>query len=159
MRRPTSPVVRAAVAAAALVLASGCRPSRGGAAAQGGIAVSHVVMPVPASRAEAAVFMVIENRSGAPLTLTGGSSPDAETLRLHREIGGLMEPVPGIEIPAGGRVRLVPGGYHLMLENVGRALSVGDTVILHLDFEPGVSLTVKVPLLTYTDAVSDLPMR
>jgi len=157
MRR--SGTVALASAAAALALAGGCRASRGGAAVQGGVAVSHVVIPVPASRAEASVFMVIENRSGAGLTLTGGSSPDAETIRLHREIGGLMEPVPGIEVPAGSRVRLVPGGYHLMLENVGRALSVGDTVILHLDFEPGVSLTVKAPLLTYTDAVSDLPVR
>ena len=150
---------RAAGLAAVLVLAAGCRAARGGSAAQGGVAVSHAVVPVPSSRAEASVFMVIENRTGGRLALVGGTSPDAESVRLHREIGGLMEPASAIDIPSGGRLRLVPGSYHLMLVNVGRSLAVGDTVTLHLSFEPDVSLTVRAPLLTYTDAISDLPVR
>jgi copper(I)-binding protein len=116
-------------------------------------------VPVPATRAEASVFMVIENTSGARLTLVGGTSPDAERVRLDRDIGGQMEPVPGVDLPSGGRLRLVPGSYHLMLVNVGRTLAVGDTVTLHLTLEPNVSLTVRAPLLTYTDAISDLPVR
>jgi copper(I)-binding protein len=42
---------------------------------------------------------------------------------------------------------------------VGKSLAVGDTVTLHLSFEPNGALTVRAPLLTYTDAISDLPMR
>lgn len=159
MRRRALTSVRASAVAAALALAAGCHGSRGGSAAAGSLAVTHAVVPVPASRAEASVFMVIENRSGARVTLVGGTSPDAESVRLDRDIGGQMEPVPGVDIPAGGRMRLVPGSYHLMLMNVGRALAVGDTVTLHLTFEPSASLTVRAPLLTYTDAISDLPLR
>ncbi len=156
MRRAAALLGAAAVALAAV---AGCRASRGGSATQGGVAVSHAVVPVPPSRTEASVFLVIENRSGGRLTLVGGTSPDAESVRLSRDIGGQMETVPGVDVPAGGRLRLVPGSYHLMLQNVARPLAVGDTVTLHLTFEPNLSLTVKAPLLTYTDAISDLPVR
>ena len=53
------------------------------------------------------------------MTLVGATSPDAESVRLDREIGGQMQTVPGIDIPARGRLRLVPGSYHLMLETCG----------------------------------------
>ncbi|MGD0993664.1 MAG: copper chaperone PCu(A)C [Gemmatimonadales bacterium] len=159
MRRPAAAAPRAALAAAALVLAAGCHASRGGSAVQGDLTVSHAVVPVPASRAEASVFMVIENRSGARVTLVGATSPEAESIRLDRDIGGQMQTVPGIDIPARGRLRLVPGSYHLMLVGVGKSLALGDTVTLHLSFEPHGAITVRAPLLTYTDAISDLPMR
>jgi copper(I)-binding protein len=149
----------AAAVAAMLALAAGCHGSRGGSAAQGDLTVSHAVVPVPASKAEASVFMVIENRGGVTVTLVGAVSPDAESVRLDRDIGGQMQIVPGIEIPAGGRIRLVPGSYHVMLEALRKPLAVGDTVTLQLSFEPSGSITVRAPLLTYTDAISDLPVR
>lgn len=145
--------------ATVLALAAGCHPSRGGGAVEGTLAVSHAVVPVPASNAEGSVFMVIENRGAAAVRLVGGVSPDAASVRLDRDIGGQMQPVPEIEIPAGGRLRLVPGSYHLMLETLRRPLAVGDTVTLRLTFEPNASVTVRAPLLTYTDAISDLPVR
>ncbi len=148
-----------AVAAAGLVLVAACHGSRGGTAAQGDLAVSHAVIPVPSSTTEGSAFMVIENHGGAAVTLVGASTPDAQAVRLFRDIGGQMETVQGIEIPARGRMRLVPGSYHLMLQLLRKPLAVGDTVTLHLSFEPGGSLTVRAPLLTYTDAVSDLPVR
>ena len=159
MRRPSAVTPRTLFAAAALALAAGCHASRGGSAVLGDLTVSHAVVPVPASRAEASVFMVIVNRSGERVTLAGATTPDAESVRLDRDIGGQMQTVPGIEIPAGGRMRLVPGSYHLMLVALRKALAAGDTVTLRLAFEPNASLTVRAPLLTYTDALSDLPMR
>ena len=150
---------RATLAAAALALAAGCHGARGGAAAEGDLAVSHAVVPIPPSTAEASVFMVVENRGGATVTLVGATSPDAESVRLDREIGGQMQTVPGIEIPARGRMRLVPGSYHLMLIGLRKAPAAGDTVTLRLAFEPSSTVTVRAPLLTYTDAISDLPVR
>ena len=159
MRRPSAVTARTLFASAALALAAGCHASRGGSAVLGDLTVSHAVVPVPASRAEASVFMVIANRSGERVTLAGVTTPDAESVRLDRDIGGQMQTVPGIDIPAGGRLRMVPGSYHLMLVNVGKSLALGDTVTLHLSFEPNGALTVRAPLLTYTDAISDLPIR
>ena len=159
MRRPSAVTPRILFASAALALAAGCHASRGGSAVLGDLTVSHAVVPVPATRTEASAFMVIANRSGTQVTLVGATSPDAESVRLDRDIGGQMQSVPGIDIAAGGRLRLVPGSYHLMLLNVGKSLAVGDTVTLHLNFEPNGTLTVRAPLLTYTDAISDLPMR
>ena len=151
--------VPTAIAVAGLLLAAGCHGSRGGAASEGDLAVSHAVVPVPASAAEGSVFMVIENHGSAAVTLVGAATADAEAVRVNRDIGGQMQAVSGIEIPAGGRMRLVPGSYHLMLQGLRRPLAVGDTVTLRLTFEPSGSVTVRAPLLTYTDAISDLPVR
>jgi copper(I)-binding protein len=149
----------AALAAATLVLAAGCRGSRGGSAVQGDIAVSHAVVPVPPSRTEASAFMVIENTGDAALTLVEATSPDADSVGLHHDIGGQMQSVRQIDLPAGSRTRLVPGGFHLMLEGLTRPLALGDTVTLHLTFAPSGAVTIRAPLLTYTDAISDLPMH
>ncbi len=145
--------------AAIAALAAACHGSRGGAAALGGLAVSHAVVPVPSSSSEASAFLVIENHGGTSVTLTGATSPEAASVRLSRDIGGQMEPVDGVEIPAAGRTRLVPGSYHLMLQGLSRRLALGDTVTLRLTFSPSGEVTVRAPLLTYTDAISDLPMR
>ncbi len=146
-------------ACAALALLASCHGSRGGSAVQGTLAISHAVVPVPASTAEGTVFFVIENRGPAPVTLVGAQSPQAASTRIDRDIGGQMQPVAQLEIPAGGRERLVPGGYHLMLVGMPRALAAGDTVSLTLLFQPGGGVTVKAPVLTYTDAISELPER
>ncbi len=46
-----------------------------------------------------------------------------------------MQEVDKIDIPAGGTVELAPGGYHVMLLNLGSDLKVGDSI--------GVTLTFK----------------
>jgi len=70
-----------------------------------------------------------------------------------------MTPVSRIEIPAHGRVALIPGSYHLMLGGVRRSLAIGDTVPILLRFASGEVITVGAPVLRYTDAVNDLPER
>jgi len=149
----------AATIVLAALAATGCHPSRGGGAAAGGLAVTHAVVPEPASRAEASVFLVIENHWNESVALTGALSTAADSVRLHRLVGGLMQPAMPPEIPAHGYLNLVPGGYHLMLQGLRRALAVGDTVTLDLRFSTGATLTVRVPVLNYTDAVSELPIR
>ncbi len=146
-------------AAACAVTLAGCRGSRGGTAVQGDLAVSHAVVPVPSSTSEGSVFLVIANHGGSPVTLVGATCPEAASVRLSRDIGGQMESVDGIEIPAGGRMRLVPGSYHLMLQALKKPLALGDTVTISLSFAPSGTVTVRAPLLTYTDAISDLPVR
>jgi len=142
----------------ALVLA-GCHPSRGGRARAGDLSVAHAVIPAPPSTVEASVFLVISNGGATEATLTGALTPAADSVLLHRLVGGLMQPSAPLTVPAHGFVKLGPGGYHLMLEGLKHPLAVGDTVTVALQFGSGTTLAVRVPVLNYTDAVSELPLR
>ncbi len=136
-----------------------CHPSRGGRATAGDLDVTHAVIPAPPSTAEASAFMVIGNRGGTGVAFTGALTTAADSVLIHRVVGGLMQPAMPIEVPAHGFVNFVPGGFHLMLEGLRRPLAVGDTVALQLQFGTAGPVTVRVPVLNYTDAVSELPIR
>jgi len=142
-----------------LATVAGCRSARGGQAAAGGLLVSHAVVPLPPSPVEGSAFLVVENRSATLNALTGSQSPLADSVVIHDVTGGRMTPVSRIEIPAHGRVALIPGSYHLMLGGVRRSLAIGDTVPILLRFASGEVITVGAPVLRYTDAVNDLPER
>jgi copper(I)-binding protein len=53
------------------------------------------------------------------------------------ESGGAMamQPVERIDIPAGGTVKLEPGGYHVMLIDLTGDLVVGEEIEITLEFE------------------------
>jgi periplasmic copper chaperone A len=139
-----------------ITLALGCRSEVGGRARLGELTVSRAVLSGPASSAQASAFLVLENRASVPVTLLGVRSPAAESVELHNVAGGRMQPVPQIEVPARGYVRLIPGQYHLMLEGLVRPLAIGDSVALELRFSSGTVLTVQAPVLRYGDAVTAL---
>ena len=58
-----------------------------------------------------------------------------------------MQQVDGIDLPAGGRILLEPGGLHLMLLDVDPDLAVGDTVALTLTFEGAGQRTVDAEIV------------
>lgn len=80
-------------------------------------------------------FMQITSASDASLVAV--SSPVANVVELHTMSmdGGVMKmrQVESIALPAGGAVDLKPGGYHLMLMDVG-PLKDGESVSLKLTF-------------------------
>jgi len=57
--------------------------------------------------------------------------------------GVMMERIPKIALPPGGRVELKPEGYHLMLVGLKRALDPGQSVTLTLVFERAGPVTVR----------------
>ena len=73
--------------------------------------------------------------------LVGVSSPVAKTAELHsmsHENGMMkMRVVEFIELPAGQRVNLGEGGYHLMLSGLKAPLKAGDSVPLILKIKVG----------------------
>lgn len=89
--------------------------------------------------------------------LVSAASPAARTVEVHQmslENGVMkMRALAALDIPAGGRVELKPGGYHLMLLDIRKPLSQGDVVPLTLRFEDAagkgqtleVSATVRAP--------------
>ena len=75
-----------------------------------------------------------------PDRLTGASTPAAATAELHvsRMDHGVMQmrPVPdGLPVTPGTPIRMVPGGYHLMLTGLKQPLKQGDHIPVTLTFE------------------------
>ena len=99
----------------------------------------------------AAGYATIVNDSDGVQRLTGASSPDYESVMLHRsrlaEGDSTMEMVDHLDIPAHGSVKLAPGGYHLMLSHAKHALKPGDKVPMRLRFADGSVLQVDFSVL------------
>lgn len=108
------------------------------------------IFAVPPGAKDTAAFMTLVNPGTTPIRLTGGSSPAAGrvapmiTTKTDGRMG--MQDVDSIEVPAGGRAVLKPGGDHLMIYDLKAPLKSGQTVQLTLTLDPGGSMTIEVPV-------------
>jgi|WetSurMetagenome_2_1015567.scaffolds.fasta_scaffold94759_1 copper(I)-binding protein len=97
-----------------------------------------------------AVYVTLRNTGSAPDALVAASSAAAEIVELHETIRDgevmRMRPVAKLAFPAGATLEMKPGGLHLMLIRLKRALRPGDQVPLTLTFEHGATLTLDVPV-------------
>ncbi|NGZ27607.1 MAG: copper chaperone PCu(A)C, partial [Magnetococcales bacterium] len=70
--------------------------------------------------------------------LVGVTSPLFAKVEMHQTVTkdgmAMMEPVQHMEVPAGGKIALAPGGMHIMLFTPSKALKSGDKVPLVLQF-------------------------
>jgi len=101
----------------------------------------------PAPKGEmSAAFFVIENQGSEAVRLTGVRTDVAATAEIHETVQegstARMQRVDAIDVPAGGRVELAPGGYHVMLMDLQRDLNAGDGIQLVLEFADGQEVTV-----------------
>jgi copper(I)-binding protein len=138
-------------AVAALMLGvPGC-----GTRSASGVEVSRVVIPAPAEDSPAAMYAMFDNRSRAADTLFSVSSPAAERVQLHEQLqhdGGMtMQPLPMLPIPAHKRVRLAPGGAHVMLTGVRGRLTPGDSVRATFHFRNAGDVPVWAHVVSYAD--------
>lgn len=97
-----------------------------------------------------AVYMTIHNSADVEdrlMSITVAVAASAEVHETVRE-GDLVRMVPRqrLPIPAGGEVRLEPGGTHVMLMNLGDALEIGDSVAMTLAFEHAGTVVVNAPV-------------
>ena len=94
----------------------------------------------------AGVDLTITSKQAA--TLVGVSSAACKTVELHSmtsESGMMkMREVEAIELPAGKRVNLREGGYHLMLTGLKAPLKAGESVPLTLNIKVANKRMVKV---------------
>jgi copper(I)-binding protein len=95
-----------------------------------------------------AAYMTITNGTLADDTLVGVATSAAASASLHEtstDPSGMtgMHPVDGIKIPAGGTVKLEPGGYHVMLMGLTGDLTAGQTVRLTLTFSGAGAIEVS----------------
>jgi copper(I)-binding protein len=136
-------VVIALALAACTSTASSVAPSAGSIVVEDAWARTSMGM----DRAGAAYLEVV-NETGQADALVGATSSAAGTVELHEtsaDAGGqmAMHPVERIELPAGGRVALEPGGLHVMLIGLTADLVAGEEIELTLDFEHAPDLKVK----------------
>ncbi|MCA0405455.1 MAG: copper chaperone PCu(A)C [Proteobacteria bacterium] len=85
-------------------------------------------------------YITIENTGAKPDRLIGGTMEVASRVELHEMsvTDGIMrmrELPAGVSVPAGGRVEMKPGGYHIMFLDLRRPLKQGEKVTGTLVFE------------------------
>jgi len=93
-------------------------------------------------------YLTITNHGGAPdrlVSVVSDISGKAEVHEMAVKDGVMtMHPVEGgLEIPAGGKVELKPGGYHLMLMDLKHLTKEGEMFPATLTFEKAGSVTVE----------------
>ena len=107
---------------------------------------------LPPISGNGAAYVVIENRGDTAERLVSIESPAASRAELHQHTmkDGLMKMrrVSHIDVPAGGRAVLEPGGYHIMLIDLREPLVEGNTFALTLHFEPAGSARVTARILS-----------
>jgi copper(I)-binding protein len=103
--------------------------------------------PSPVMAGNGAVYMTLVNEGGSPDVLVGAETDVAEVVELHESKmeGDVMKMsrVPDIQVPVGGSAKLEPGGFHLMLIDLKRELTPGDTITLTLQFEKSGTITIE----------------
>lgn len=105
--------------------------------------------PATEGRMSAAYFL-ITNFEAEPDTLIGVQSDVAQLVEIHEsyqmegDMMGMRE-VPVLELPAESTVRLQQGGLHVMLIQLTRTLTDGDSFDLTLNFANSEDITIEIP--------------
>ena len=96
-----------------------------------------------------AAYLVINNCSAEPDTLLIAASDVAEFTQVHvTEIHDnvtRMTEVQKLDIPAGKKVELKEGGYHIMMMQLKQNINPGDPVEITLTFEKAGEIKVTAP--------------
>ncbi len=110
-----------------------------------GIQVEHAWSRAMPAGATGVVYLTVTNH-GAPDTLTSVASPVAASAGLHETIDdhGVMKmrPVASLPVSPGKPLTLAPGGYHIMLMGLKRALVAGTAFPVTLTFARAGAVTV-----------------
>ncbi len=124
-------------------------------ASAGAVTVVAAYAPEPITPDVAALYFTLRNEGLEDDRLLAVEVEVAERATVHRQMTdgmmGRMEPVDSLELPAGQTVALVPGGLHIMLEDVRRAYRVGDSLRVTLTLERAGTLQFAAPVIPYEE--------
>ncbi|HWN39337.1 MAG TPA: copper chaperone PCu(A)C [Gammaproteobacteria bacterium] len=108
------------------------------------------IRATPPGAVTAAAYLTIAS-AGAADRLVGATTPAADTVEIHTTASAVgsqrMMRVAELALPAGGRVRLEPGGQHLMLIDLKAPMVPGTKVALSLRFAEAGTVEVDVPVV------------
>ena len=122
--------------------------------AAGGITVTEAWAPPPALAGGkgAAYFLVRNDRdTDTPNDRLIAVSCTLSMAEMHKSVmaddGSMtMNPVDGVDVPAGATVAFERGGLHIMFMGVAEPPAVGETVPLTLTFQNAGEITLDVPV-------------
>ena len=143
--RPTGRTAAAALAAVLLI----CGPALAHEFKLGDLEIDHPwSRATPPGAKVAGGYFTVTNHGGVPdrlVSVTSDISAKAEVHEMAVKDGVMtMRPVEGgVEIPAGGKIELKPGGYHLMLMGLKHPAKDGESFPATLTFEKAGSVTVE----------------
>lgn len=104
-------------------------------------------------------FMTLQ--SAAADRLLGGTTPVAERLELHTMTmeGDVMKmrQIERIDLPAGQRVELKPGGLHVMFIGLKQPLAVGAKVPVTLRFEKAGEVKIEMTVTSRPPPAGEQP--
>jgi periplasmic copper chaperone A len=97
-------------------------------------------------------YLTIENTGPQADRLVSATSDVTPDLQIHEmkmegEIMKMRQLVEGLELPAGARIELKPGGYHLMFMKMTSPFKQGDKVKIKLKFEKAGEVELGLPVL------------
>ncbi|AJT42123.1 copper chaperone PCu(A)C [Psychromicrobium lacuslunae] len=103
-------------------------------------------------------FGILKNNTDQNIVVMKASTPAAGMVELHETVmaaDGSMKMQPkkgGFVIPAKGQLELKPGGNHIMLMEVGKAINPGDELSFELSLEGGKTMSFKAPAKAFSGA-------
>lgn len=87
--------------------------------------------------------------------LTAISSPSIATIELHENkmTNGMMsmQPLTGMDVPAGGKIAFEPRGNHAMIYGIDPSVKAGGTVTLRFTFQSGATVDAEAKALAMGD--------
>ena len=120
-------------------------------AASGGITIEEAWARPPAmAGGNGAAYFLVRNDGDTADRLIAVASPLAMA-EMHESVMAddgtmAMNPVDGVDIPAGSTVEFKRGGLHIMFMGVAEPPAVGDTIQLTLTFQNAGEITIDVPV-------------
>ncbi|WP_024326370.1 copper chaperone PCu(A)C [Thioalkalivibrio sp. AKL19] len=91
-------------------------------------------------------YFVLRNHGERDYRIVAADAPISEVVELHEHahVDGVMRmrQVDGLEIPAGERLLLEPGGLHLMFIRLHEPLTAGDWIPVILEFDDGGTMEI-----------------
>lgn len=117
--------------------------------------VSRVFVTEPVTGERAAMYFSVTNNGDVDDELLAVSTAAAEVAEIHRteHEGSTMKmvPVDALTVPAGGRVDLAPGGYHVMLLELTQNLFPDDRFDVTLRFRHAGEVVARARVIRYED--------